>query len=126
METIVVFVHIIVAVFIIGLVMIQHGKGAEAGASLNSTSQSLFGSQGSTSFLVKLTTYLVISFFVTSLLLAQMGVKSRDAGSLIDVIDVQAVDSDVPASVGSVKALDVEQDSSIQLPPSTSESATGK
>ncbi len=100
MENIFVLLHIVVAILIIGLVMIQHGKGAEAGASLNSTSQSIFGSQGSSNFLVKLTTYLAIGFFVTSLFLAQIGVESRQGDSLIDSV-VPAVEShsDIPADV---------------------------
>lgn len=101
MENVFVLIHIVVAVLIIGLVMIQHGKGAEAGASLNSTSQSIFGSQGSTSFLVKLTTYLAIGFFVTSLFLAKLGVQSRQGESLIDmVVPQETINADVQSTDG--------------------------
>lgn len=71
MEQVVVIVHGIVAVIIIGLVLLQQGKGADAGASFGSgASQTVFGSSGSGSFLVKATTAAAVVFFVTSLSLA--------------------------------------------------------
>jgi preprotein translocase subunit SecG len=71
LETAVVVVHILVCLGLIGLVMIQQGKGAEAGASFGGgASQTVFGSQGSGSFLTSLTKYLAVIFFVTSISLA--------------------------------------------------------
>lgn len=70
-ETIVVVVHILVSLGLIGLIMIQQGKGAEAGASFGGgASQTVFGSQGSGNFLTKSTKYLAIIFFATSISLA--------------------------------------------------------
>ena len=70
-ETVVVVVHILVSLGLIGLIMIQQGKGAEAGASFGGgASQTVFGSQGSGNFLTKTTKYLAIIFFVTSISLA--------------------------------------------------------
>ena len=71
MESIVVIVHIIVAVAIVGLVLLQQGKGADAGASFGSgSSQTVFGASGSGNFLTRATTIAATVFFITSLSLA--------------------------------------------------------
>ncbi len=71
LETAVIVVHIVVSLGLIGLIMIQQGKGAEAGASFGGgASQTVFGSQGSGSFLTHTTKYLAIIFFITSISLA--------------------------------------------------------
>ncbi len=72
METLVVVVHVVIAVALVGLVLIQQGKGADAGAAFGGggASQTVFGSQGSGSFLTRTTTFLAIVFFVTSFTLA--------------------------------------------------------
>jgi preprotein translocase subunit SecG len=64
-------VHILVALVIIGLVLMQHGKGADMGAAFGSgASGSLFGSSGSANFLSRTTGVLAAVFFATSLTLA--------------------------------------------------------
>ncbi|MGO1501743.1 MAG: preprotein translocase subunit SecG [Marinobacter sp.] len=72
METLVVVVHVVIAVALVGLVLIQQGKGADAGAAFGGggASQTVFGSQGSGSFLTRMTAMLAIVFFVTSFSLA--------------------------------------------------------
>lgn len=71
MENIVIVVHVLVALAIIGLVLLQQGKGAEAGASFGAgASQTVFGSQGGGDFFSKLTAVLAAVFFVTSFSLA--------------------------------------------------------
>ncbi len=66
-ETLVLVVHVLASVALIGLVLLQHGKGADAGAAFGSgASQTVFGSQGTGSFLTSLTTWLAVVFFVTS------------------------------------------------------------
>lgn len=65
--------HIIAAIFVIGLVLIQHGKGADIGASFGSgASATVFGSQGTGSFLFKFTGILALFFFITSLFLSYL------------------------------------------------------
>lgn len=67
-------IHVLVSLALIGLVLIQHGKGADVGAAFGSgASNTMFGSQGSSSFLFKLTCSLAAVFFVTSLILGYMG-----------------------------------------------------
>ena len=70
MYQLILLIHIVLCIVLIGLVLIQHGKGADIGAAFGSgASQTVFGSQGSGSFLLKLTTIIAVSFFATSLLL---------------------------------------------------------
>ncbi len=71
MQTLVVVLHVVVAVAIVGLVLLQQGKGADAGASFGAgASQTVFGSSGSGSFLVQATTVAAVLFYGTSLGLA--------------------------------------------------------
>lgn len=71
LETVIIIVHLVVAIAIVGLVLIQQGKGADAGASFGSgASGTVFGSQGSGSFFSRLTAILATVFFITSLGLA--------------------------------------------------------
>lgn len=71
METLVLAVHVLLAAAIIALVLLQQGKGAEAGAAFGSgASQTVFGSQGSGSFLSRMTGVLAAGLFVTSFVLA--------------------------------------------------------
>ena len=76
MQAILLFIHVIVSLALIGLVLIQHGKGADMGASFGAgASQTLFGGQGSGSFLVKVTGIVAVVFFSTTLLLGYVGGK---------------------------------------------------
>ncbi|SFL82419.1 preprotein translocase subunit SecG [Marinobacter zhejiangensis] len=81
MEALVVVVHVVIAVALVGLVLIQQGKGADAGAAFGGgASQTVFGSQGSGSFLTRVTTFLAIVFFVTSFSLAIFAKQRADVG----------------------------------------------
>ena len=76
MQQIILMVHVLVSLALIGLVLIQHGKGADMGAALGAgASQTVFGSQGSTSFLMKITAILAAVFFATSLTLGYMATQ---------------------------------------------------
>lgn len=71
MTIVLTFLHVAVSVFLIGVVLLQSGKGAEMGASFGSSgSQSVFGAGGGTSFLSKMTTGAAVIFMLTSLTLA--------------------------------------------------------
>jgi len=102
MQTILLLIHVVIAIALVGLVLLQHGKGADAGAAFGSgSSQTVFGSQGSGSFLTRATAVLATVFFVTSLTLAYMSTgqitssSSVTEGSADFVIDGQA-SSDLP------------------------------
>ena len=80
METILLIVHVLVGASVIGLVLLQQGKGADAGASFGGgASQTVFGSAGAGSFLVKLTAGLAALFFATSLALAVIAKQNAEA-----------------------------------------------
>ena len=68
LETVVVVFHLLAALALVALVLMQQGKGAEAGASFGAgASNTVFGSQGSATFLSKFTAILAATFFVTAL-----------------------------------------------------------
>jgi len=98
MELVILVVHVLVALVIIGLVLLQHGKGADMGAAFGSgASGSLFGSTGSANFLSRTTAILAAVFFATSLGLTYFTAnKSRDKG-------VMATHKAVPATPAPVE-----------------------
>ena len=87
MHTFVLVVHIILAILIIALVLVQHGKGADAGASFGGGgAATVFGASGSGNFLTRLTAICTALFFITSLTLAVFAKKqTTDAYSLQSV-----------------------------------------
>lgn len=100
METLVWVVHIITAVILVGLVLIQHGKGADMGAAFGTGSAgSLFGSSGSANFLSRSTKYAAAIFFVTSLSLTYLYAKPQQSSGVMDRVDVNAIQKDVPVVV---------------------------
>ena len=100
--SILVAIDVLLAIAIIALVLIQHGKGADAGAAFGSgASGTVFGSQGSASFLTKLTTILAVLFFANSLWLAHLASNRPVAESVIDTNIVEEVGTDVPSESAS-------------------------
>lgn len=88
MEAILLIIHILLAVFLIGLILLQRGKGAEVGAAFGrGASATVFGARGSASFLTKLTAIGAVLFFGTSLSLAYIASHKQQSGnSLFDQI----------------------------------------
>jgi preprotein translocase subunit SecG len=85
MHTLIWIVHVIVAVSVIALVLLQHGKGADMGAAFGGGSAgSLFGSTGSANFLSRSTAILATLFFATSLGLAYFGVQQHKPTSVLE------------------------------------------
>ena len=94
---VIIVIHILLGISIIGLVLMQQGKGADAGAAFGSGgSGSVFGAQGSASFLSRTTAIFASLFFLTSLGLAVLSGVQGKAPDLIDTISVEQVKSDVP------------------------------
>ena len=84
MENFITVIHVLAAAGVIGLVLLQHGKGADMGAAFGSgASGSLFGVSGSSNILSKLTAACVLVFFCTSLTLAYMASHRAGNGSVI-------------------------------------------
>ncbi len=98
MYTILVVIHVLVSVALISLVLIQHGKGADAGAAFGSgASGTVFGSRGSANFLTRATAWLAATFFIISLALAYIVHGRGGSGSVADTIPVAAPEA--PAAV---------------------------
>ena len=91
-------VHILVGLSVIGLVLIQHGKGADMGAAFGSgASGSLFGASGSANFLSRTTAVLAAVFFLTSLGLTYVATsRPKASGSVMDAVKTEQA---VPAPV---------------------------
>ena len=103
--SVVLLLHVLSAIGVIGLVLVQHGKGADMGAAFGSgASGSLFGSSGSANFLSRTTAVLAVIFFLTSLSLAYIAAhKPRTSGSVMqDAVQSQPVQQ--PAAAGADKA----------------------
>ena len=97
MQTAILTIHIILAVILIILVLVQQGKGADAGAAFGSgASSTVFGARGSATFMNKVTTLIALSFFVTSLSLAYISSnKSSASKSLIsDTVQEETIDKE--------------------------------
>lgn len=82
LETAIIIVHVLISLALIGLVLMQQGKGAEAGASFGGgASQTVFGSQGSGNFLSRATSWLAVVFFVTSISLALVAKQKAEVAA---------------------------------------------
>ena len=94
METLVWFVHVISAVSLIVLVLVQHGKGADMGAAFGSGSAgSLFGSSGSANFLSRSTAVAATIFFITSLSLTYIYSRPVQGTGVMDRVDASKIDA---------------------------------
>lgn len=123
METIILLFHIIIGAALIGLVLIQQGKGADMGAAFGSgASSTVFGSQGSGSFITKSTTTLAVIFFASSLVLASISANLGTQGTETILEEGAAVEQAVekPADLPDVPAAD---DAGSDLPPMPADSA---
>ena len=108
MITVITVVHVLLTISLIGLVLIQRGKGADIGAAFGSgASSTVFGSQGSASFLTRATAVIAALFFITSLSLGYLAGQRADRKSVTEMVqpvapadisgDVKEIQSDVPA-----------------------------
>jgi preprotein translocase subunit SecG len=124
MQTILTVLQVFLSLGLIGLVLIQHGKGADAGAAFGSgASATVFGAQGSGSFLTRFTAIIATLFFLTSMALAYYATQASGPVGLMDKMGdtvvvpsapVESVprptNSDVPAIPGSTSDLPVSTD----------------
>lgn len=86
METILIVFHLVLSIGLVGLILIQHGKGADMGAAFGSgASSTVFGARGSASFLSRTTAALATLFFLTSLALAYFASQVTEVPGLMDV-----------------------------------------
>lgn len=106
--------HVIIAITLIALVLLQQGKGADAGAAFGSgASSTMFGSRGSGSFLTRVTAGLATGFFLTSLTLAYFANQTSGPESVVDRVQEPLPEqvSEQPVPSGPVDVPQVPQQS---------------
>jgi preprotein translocase subunit SecG len=124
MEAVILAVHIVIAITLIGLILIQQGKGADAGAAFGGggsgggASATVFGSQGSGNFLTKTTAILATGFFVTSLFLSYLsGQISAQKSEETEVLNrVEAIQSEDKPSLPMINNTSIETTDKPVLP----------
>ena len=88
LNTFVLVVHVLIGAMIVALVLLQRGKGADAGAAFGAgASGTVFGARGSANFLSRSTAVLAVLFFGTSLGLAYLGTQRKPPESLLDAVE---------------------------------------
>ena len=85
MDTLLTIVHVVVCLFLVGIVLLQHGKGADIGATFGGSSQSLFGTEGPLPLLNKITTAVAVIFMLTSVTLAYISSQTSSSSVMSDV-----------------------------------------
>jgi preprotein translocase subunit SecG len=98
-----IIVHVIVSLFLIAVVLLQSGKGAEIGAAFGGSSQTLFGSRGAATFLSKMTTISAVAFMVTSFLLAIVTTKGS---SVVKKAPITQEQKSIPPAAGTIPGVD--------------------
>jgi preprotein translocase subunit SecG len=85
MQQLILIIHVLVAISIVVLVLMQHGRGADVGASFGSgSSNTMFGSAGALPFLMKLTVAFTVVFFLTSISLSYLAARdSKQSQSIV-------------------------------------------
>jgi len=101
MQIALVVIHLFLALGLVGLILIQHGKGADMGAAFGSgASSTVFGARGSASFLTRATAALATLFFITSMAMAYYAAQGRDETSILDSLQSgQEVKTEQPSEV---------------------------
>lgn len=122
--TIIIVIQVVSALAIIGLVLLQHGKGADMGAAFGSgASGSLFGATGSSNFLSKSTGFAAAVFFAATLALAYFGGKHTTvSGGVMDNLPV----TPAPGSVSAAPATAPAANAGSQAAPSSPAGAAGQ
>ena len=113
MDSILLVLHVVLALGIISLVLLQKGAGANAGAVLGGGAGSVFGASGSSNFLSKTTALLATAFFVNSMVLAYMASHREGPATVIDEIEqAQQVEMTEPV----MQQLEQEIDETVPVP----------
>lgn len=105
MYQVIIVIHVLLGMGIIGLVLMQQGRGADAGAAFGSgASGSVFGAQGTASFLSRTTAIFATLFFITSLSLAFLSGKTAQVVDIMQTTTVEKPAADLPAVQGAAPA----------------------
>jgi preprotein translocase subunit SecG len=114
MYEILLMIHVVICAGLVGLILIQQGKGSGMG-SLGGGSQSIFGAEGSATFLSRVTALFAVGFFITSLSLSLIAIKQVNEAkqAALPAISLNQDESDVPAAPATK---DVQSDASTDQP----------
>lgn len=86
MQALLLILHVLVAIAIVALVLMQHGRGADVGASFGSgSSNTMFGSAGALPFLMKLTVACAVIFFLTSISLSYLAARGEHTAQILNM-----------------------------------------
>ena len=108
LQTVLLVIQVFVAVTLIGFILIQHGKGADAGAAFGSgASSTVFGSQGSGNFLTRVTTVLAAAFLLNSLALGYLATQREGPASIMEQVE-SAGSTSVQESMDSIPDVPVD------------------
>lgn len=128
METLLTILHVVVCLFLVGIVLLQHGKGADIGATFGGSSQSLFGSEGPLPLLNKITTAAAIIFMLTSVSLAYISSHTGTESVMSGLTTEKPVQADKAAStpVEEQKAVEKKENAPVAAPSAQAVEETAK
>lgn len=107
MQTLIIVLHVLAALCVIGLILIQQGKGADMGASFGAgASQTLFGGRGSGNALTRTTAILATIFFATSLALSVLAKNTSERAGQVDLPALPVSDAPLQKAPASQKSVD--------------------
>lgn len=127
MYSFVLVVHILLAILMIGLILVQHGKGADAGASFGGGgAATVFGASGSGNFMTRLTAILTALFFITSLTLAVYAKKQTQGVNMLpgEAVEQTTTPPLTPRSSSATAPVTTASESSASKAPETSSNTT--
>lgn len=127
MYSFVLVVHILLAILMIGLILVQHGKGADAGASFGGGgAATVFGASGSGNFMTRLTAILTALFFITSLTLAVYAKKQTQGVNVLpgEPVEQTTTPPVTPTSSSTTAPVTTASESSASEAPETSSNTT--
>ncbi|MFV1993343.1 MAG: preprotein translocase subunit SecG [Acidiferrobacterales bacterium] len=109
MQDIVLVIHVLTAIALVGMVLLQHGKGADAGAAFGGGggSQSVFGSGGAANFMSRMTAALATIFFITSLSLGYFLSPKARTSSVTDQIEAPITPAEQKKQIEPIEPIDI-------------------
>ena len=126
MTTLLIIIHVCVSVFLIGIVLLQHGKGADIGATFGGSSQSLFGTEGPVPLLNKITTLAAIVFMGTSISLAYLSANRSTGTVMSKVAAPQQTTAPAPAPAVDKSPVTIPAPAAEQSAPAKTEEGSAK
>lgn len=126
MQTILVIFHLFLALGLVGLVLMQHGKGADAGAAFGAgASGTVFGATGAANFLSRATAALATLFFITSMALAWFAMQVTEQKGLMDSVSIPMEEAAPEVQIPVTPQAPIAQPSEVPVIPQPSAAGSG-